>query len=154
LDAGDSRPRARPARRRRPGRHLIRQERASRIIQWYAGRSLPTIATTESILPGREQAAELIPPRGGVTWRISGDARGFSASGYALLPQRPPPSAGAGVTQHSNLKEDPGGRLLRTLDYTSAMVYGGPDLAWEVGRRVREMHKRIKGVRPDGVRYH
>jgi uncharacterized protein (DUF2236 family) len=61
---------------------------------------------------------------------------------------------GAGVTQHSNFKEDPWGRLLRTLDYTSSVVYGGPDLAWEVGRRVREMHKRIKGVRPDGERYH
>lgn len=64
------------------------------------------------------------------------------------------PSVGAGVTQHSNFKEDPWGRLLRTLDYTSSVIYGGPDLAWEVGRRVREMHKRIKGVRPDGERYH
>jgi uncharacterized protein (DUF2236 family) len=58
------------------------------------------------------------------------------------------------VSEHSNFREDPWGRLLRTLDYTSSMVYGGPDLAWEVGRRVREMHKRIKGVRPDGERYH
>jgi uncharacterized protein (DUF2236 family) len=61
---------------------------------------------------------------------------------------------GAGVSQHSNFKQDPWGRLLRTLDYTSSMVYGGPELAWEVGRRVRAMHDRIKGVRPDGVRYH
>ena len=58
------------------------------------------------------------------------------------------------MTQFSNFKEDPWGRLLRTLDYTSSVVYGGPDLAWEMGRRVREMHKRIKGVRPDGERYH
>jgi uncharacterized protein (DUF2236 family) len=64
------------------------------------------------------------------------------------------PSVGAGVSEHSNFKEDPWGRLLRTLDYTSSVIYGGPELAWEVGRRVREMHKRIKGVRPDGERYH
>jgi uncharacterized protein (DUF2236 family) len=108
----------------------------------------------EPILPPREEAAELIPPRGGVTWRIAGDARLFGASGYALLLQVAHPSVGAGVTQHSNFKEDPWGRLLRTLDYTSSVIYGGPDLAWEVGRRVREMHKRIKGVRPDGQRYH
>jgi uncharacterized protein (DUF2236 family) len=63
------------------------------------------------------------------------------------------PSVGAGVSQHSNFNEDPWGRLLRTLDYTSAMVYGGPELAWQVGRRVRAMHSRIEGVRPDGVRY-
>jgi uncharacterized protein (DUF2236 family) len=71
-----------------------------------------------------------------------------------LLLQVTHPSVGAGVSQHSNFKEDPWGRLLRTLDYTSSVVYGGPDLAWQVGRRVREMHKRIKGVRPDGERYH
>ena len=127
---------------------------------WYASDSLRTIATKaegterESILPPREEAAELIPPRDGITWRISGDARIFGSSGYALLLQVTHPSVGAGVSQHSNFKEDPWGRLLRTLDYTSSVVYGGPELAWEVGRRVREMHKRIKGVRPDGERYH
>ena len=105
-------------------------------------------------MPPREEAAELIPPRGGITWRIAGDARIFGASGYALLLQVSHPSIGAGVSQFSNFKEDPWGRLLRTLDYTSSVVYGGPELAWEVGRRVREMHKRIKGVRPDGERYH
>jgi uncharacterized protein (DUF2236 family) len=105
-------------------------------------------------LPPREEAAELVPPRGGVTWRIAGDARLFAASGYALLLQVSHPSVGAGVSQHSNFKQDPWGRLVRTLDYTSSMVYGGPDLAWEAGRRVREMHGRIEGVRPDGVRYH
>jgi uncharacterized protein (DUF2236 family) len=108
----------------------------------------------EPILPSREQVDELIPPRGGIIRRISGDARIFGASGYALLLQVTHPSVGAGVSQHSNFKEDPWGRLLRTLDYTSSVIYGGPDLAWEVGRRVREMHKRIKGVRPDGERYH
>jgi uncharacterized protein (DUF2236 family) len=63
------------------------------------------------------------------------------------------PSVGAGVSEHSNFKQDPWGRLLRTLDYTSAMVYGGPELAWQMGRRVRAMHSRIEGVRPDGIRY-
>lgn len=107
-----------------------------------------------SDLPAREQAAALVPRPGGATWRIVGDARLFAASGYALLLQVAHPTVGAGVSQHSNFSEDPWGRLLRTLDYTSSMVYGGPELAWEVGRRVRAMHNRIKGVRPDGVRYH
>ena len=117
---------------------------------------LRTIATKgrEPILPPREEAPGLIPPRGGVTWRIAGDARLFASSGYALLLQVTHPTVGAGVTQHSNFKQDPWGRLLRTLDYTSSVIYGGPDLAWEVGRRVREMHKQIKGIRPDGERYH
>jgi uncharacterized protein (DUF2236 family) len=131
-----------------------------RSCHWYASDSLRTIATRaegngrEPILPPREEAAELIPQRGGITWRISGDARIFGASGYALLLQVAHPSVGAGVSQHSNFKEEPWGRLLRTLDYTSSVIYGGPELAWEVGRRVREMHKPIQGVRPDGERYH
>ena len=33
------------------------------------------------------------------------------------------------------------------------MVYGGPQLALETGKRVREMHKPIKGVLPNGERY-
>jgi uncharacterized protein (DUF2236 family) len=107
-----------------------------------------------SEMPAREGASALVPPRGGITWRISGDARIFAASGYALLLQVAHPSVGAGVSQHSNFKQDPWGRLLRTLDYTSSMVYGGPELAWRVGRRVRAMHTRIEGIRPDGVRYH
>ena len=78
---------------------------------------MPSPAATE--LPSREEAAELVPPRGGVTRRIVGDARLFAASGYALLLQVSHPTVGAGVTQHSNFKQDPWGRLIRTLDYTS-----------------------------------
>jgi uncharacterized protein (DUF2236 family) len=107
-----------------------------------------------SAMPSREEAAALVPPRAGVTWRLAGDARLFAGSGYALLLQVTHPSVGAGVSQHSDFKRDPWGRLLRTLDYTTAVTYGGPDLAWEVGRRVREMHKPISGIRPDGERYH
>jgi uncharacterized protein (DUF2236 family) len=107
----------------------------------------------EPVMPPREEAAELIPPCDGITWRIAGDARLFAASGYALLLQVSHPSVGAGVSQHSNFKEDPWGRLLRTLDYTSSMIYGGPERAWQVGRRVRGMHAGIEGVRPDGLRY-
>ncbi len=107
----------------------------------------------EALLPSREEAPELIPTPGGVTWRIAGDARLFCASAYALLLQVTHPTVGAGVAQHSNFREDPWGRLLRTLDYTSSMIYGGPDLAWNTGRRIREMHERINGVRDDGRRY-
>jgi uncharacterized protein (DUF2236 family) len=113
-----------------------------------------TIATADATLPSRGEAAELVPPEDGVTRRIAGDARLFAGSGYALLLQVTHPTVGAGVSQHSNFKRDPWGRLLRTLDYTTALTYGGPDLASEVGRRVREMHGRIAGVRPDGARYH
>ena len=108
----------------------------------------------DAILPTREQAEELIPPPDGIVCRIAGDARLFAASSYAVILQVAHPTVGAGVSEHSNFRADPWGRLLRTLDYTTCTIYGGPELAWDVGRRVREMHKQIKGVRSDGVRYH
>jgi uncharacterized protein (DUF2236 family) len=61
---------------------------------------------------------------------------------------------GAGVSEHSDFGVDPWGRLLRTLDYSYTMSYGSPAQAVEMGARVREMHKAIRGTRPDGKPYH
>ena len=108
----------------------------------------------DRILPTREEAEAIVPVPGSVIWRYAGDARLLATAGYALLLQVSHPTVGAGVSEHSEFKKDPWGRLLRTLDYTYSMVYGGPRLASEVGGRVREMHKHIKGVKPDGERYH
>ncbi|MFL5900747.1 MAG: oxygenase MpaB family protein [Solirubrobacterales bacterium] len=96
----------------------------------------------------------LAPKPGSVLWRYGGDVRLISTGAYAILLQVGHPTVGAGVSEHSDFRADPWGRLLRTLDYTYAMTYGGPALAAEMGLRIREMHKRIKGVKPDGERYH
>jgi uncharacterized protein (DUF2236 family) len=109
---------------------------------------------TERVLPREDEVARYVPPRGSTVWRYAGDARLLSGAGYALILQVSHPTVGAGVGEHSNYAEDPWGRLLRTLDYTYVMVYGGPELAAATGRRVRELHKRIRGERPDGTRYH
>lgn len=106
------------------------------------------------ILPERSEAERLIPAPGGATWRIAADARLMAGAGYALMLQVSHPVVGAGVAEHSNFRADPWGRLLRTLDFTTALVYGGPELAWSTCRRVRQMHQRIKGELPDGTRYH
>jgi uncharacterized protein (DUF2236 family) len=100
------------------------------------------------------EAAALVPQPGSVTWRYAGDARLLSTGAFAILLQVAHPTVGAGVSEHSNFRADPWGRLLRTLDYSYAMTYGGPAVATEMGRRIREMHKQIKGVKPDGERYH
>lgn len=88
------------------------------------------------------------------TLRIVGDARLMNGAGYALLLQVAHPVVSAGVAEHSNFREDPYGRLVRTLDYVNVSVFGGDVAAAEMGRRTREMHKRIKGVMADGTRYH
>lgn len=109
---------------------------------------------SDPVLPSKEEIPGLIPKPGSVVWRYAGDARLLVTAGYALLLQVGHPTVGAGVAEHSNFKQDPWGRLFRTLDYTYAMVYGGPEVAPEIGRRVREMHTHIKGVKPDGESYH
>ncbi len=95
----------------------------------------------------------LVPDPATITWRRAGDARVLIAAGYALLLQVAHPTVGAGVSEHSQFRRDPWGRLLRTLDYTCTMLYGGPQAAGEMGRRIRSMHRQIKGTRPDGERY-
>jgi uncharacterized protein (DUF2236 family) len=106
------------------------------------------------LLPDLEEARALVPAPGSATWRLAGDARLFAASGYAVVLQIAHPTVANGVREHSLYSEDPYGRLLRTLDYVNLTIYGGPEAAWRTGRALREMHKRIKGVAPDGTRYH
>jgi uncharacterized protein (DUF2236 family) len=95
-----------------------------------------------------------VPKPGSVLWNYSGDARLLATGAYAILLQVAHPTVGAGVSEHSDFRADPWGRLLRTLDYSYTMTYGGAAQAEEMGRRIRGMHTQIKGVRPDGERYH
>jgi uncharacterized protein (DUF2236 family) len=90
----------------------------------------------------------------GTIQRYAGDIRLLNNAGWALLMQVSHPTVGAGVEEHSNYREDPWGRLIRTLDFVNLLVYGTPEQSAAVGANVRAMHKRIKGVRPDGERYH
>ena len=87
-----------------------------------------------------------------LVWQRFGDIRLFFAAGYALLLQVAHPTVGSGVRDHSTFAEEPWDRLLRTTDYLNLLVYGGRDAA-AVGRRLRNMHKSIRGQNPDGSRY-
>ncbi|WP_205697091.1 oxygenase MpaB family protein [Conexibacter sp. SYSU D00693] len=106
-----------------------------------------------SVLPDPEEYAALSPEPGGPVWRAFNDVRMLSTSGYATLLQVAHPTVGAGVHHHSSFTKDPWGRLLRTLDYVHGTIYGGPELAGTIGRRVRELHRTIRGTKADGGRY-
>ena len=105
-----------------------------------------TMSGVASVLPTPDEYAELVPGRDSPVWRYGSDIRLFGTAGYALLLQVAHPTVGAGVAEHSTFQQDPWGRLHRTLDYVHGTIYGGPRLAGEIGRRVREMHRDIKGV--------
>jgi uncharacterized protein (DUF2236 family) len=107
----------------------------------------------QSVLPTDEEIDEIILGADSIVARRFDDVRLFAASGYALLLQVAHPTVGAGVRDHSTFEEDPWGRLLRTIDYLYLITYGGREAA-NVGRRLREVHKRIKGTNPDGTTYH
>jgi uncharacterized protein (DUF2236 family) len=87
-----------------------------------------------------------------VSWRYGSDVRLYLVMLYPLLLQVAHPVISAGVQDFSDFEERPWQRLLASLDYVTVLIYGGPQ-ATEAGRRLREMHKRFRGVRPDGRPY-
>jgi uncharacterized protein (DUF2236 family) len=105
-------------------------------------------------LPSDEEVLALVPVPGSVAWRRAGDARTLIAAGYALVLQVAHPTVGIGVAEHSRYREDPWERLLRTLDFTSALLYAEPPVAAAAARELRVRHARIKGRRRDGSSYH
>jgi uncharacterized protein (DUF2236 family) len=108
---------------------------------------------TRAVLPPPEEWARLAPAPGSVVWRRASDPRVLLTAGYALVLQVAHPTVGAGVRQHSSFREDPWRRLWRTLDAFYGLVYGGPQAAAELGRRLRAMHRTIRGVADGGRRY-
>src|SRR5260221_12062495 len=102
-----------------------------------------------SVMPSTQDAPQLVPTRNGPVWSTASDVRLLGTAGYALLLQVSHPTVGAGVAEHSNFREDPWGRLFRTLDYVHGSVYGGPRLSAGNCQRGRGRHKGLKGVAAD-----
>jgi uncharacterized protein (DUF2236 family) len=109
---------------------------------------------SKTVLPTDQEVPALVVGPSSITWRRASDARMFFAAGYALVLQVAHPTVGAGVAEHSSYKQDPWGRLFRTLDFTNSLIYAQPAVAAAVARRIRSTHTRIKGVKADGSRYH
>jgi uncharacterized protein (DUF2236 family) len=110
---------------------------------------------TQPILPPAAEAGRLAVEPGSVVWSYASDARGLvTGAGFALLLQVAHPTVAAGVREHSDFEHDPWGRLWRTLDFLNLLIYAGPDAAARTGRALRELHRPIRGVAPDGRRYH
>jgi uncharacterized protein (DUF2236 family) len=86
-------------------------------------------------------------------WRWAGDTRiAFMGASIGLL-QLMHPAIGAGVLEHSDFFGDPYGRVFRSLPRILGAVYDGPD-ADATGKEVRDFHRSIKGVDPEGRSYH
>ena len=90
---------------------------------------------------------------GSITWRINRENTLVLGGGRALVLQVAHPLVGAGVAQHSNFRKDPWGRLFRTLDRTTAIVFGSSEEAEQAATAVWNVHGRVKGEAPDGTPY-
>ncbi len=101
----------------------------------------------------RAEAAPDPPPPGGMLWNLAGDVRMLLAFPSALALQVAHPAVGAGVDAHSVFRTDPWGRGERSLASVQLWVYGG-DEAVQEGRRLRRMHRQIKGTDAHGAAYH
>jgi uncharacterized protein (DUF2236 family) len=89
-----------------------------------------------------------------VTWRVNREGVLLVGGGAALVLQVAHPLVAAGVAEHSNYREDPWGRLYRTLDLTTKMVFGSTAVAEEAAGRIKHVHKRVNGVTSEaGGRY-
>jgi uncharacterized protein (DUF2236 family) len=71
----------------------------------------------------------------------------------ALLLQSLHPLAMAGVAAHSSYREDPLGRLRRTAGFVAATTFGTVEQAEAAIAQVRRVHRRVKGIAPDGRAY-
>ena len=104
-----------------------------------------------SSLPSADPDPGLYGP-GSVTWRVHADPSMALAGLRALLLQALHPLAMAGVAQHSDFRDDPWGRLLRTAEYVGVTTFGTTEQARRAGARVRGIHRRLGGIEPESRR--
>ncbi len=90
---------------------------------------------------------------GSVTWRVHGDPAMMVGGLSALMLQTLHPLAMAGVDEHSSYRDDPLGRLGRTSSFVAGTTFGSTETAERLIRHVRAVHRKVRGVAPDGRPY-
>jgi uncharacterized protein (DUF2236 family) len=83
-----------------------------------------------------------------VTWRVDREAAAFLGAGRALLLQLAHPWVAAAIAEQSPVLADPLGRFHRTFNVMFTMVFGTPDQALAVARRLYRRHAMVVGILP------
>jgi uncharacterized protein (DUF2236 family) len=81
-----------------------------------------------------------------VTWRVDREAAVFLGAGRALLLQLAHPWVAAAIADQSPVLADPIGRFHRTFNVMFTMVFGTPEQALAVARRLYRRHAMVVGV--------
>ena len=100
-----------------------------------------------------DPAGSYFPP-GSMTRQVHADLPAMMIGGVAaLLFQMLHPLAMIAVAEHSNYRKDPHGRLARTADFLALTTFGSRAEAEAAIANVKQVHRRVVGVAPDGRRY-
>jgi uncharacterized protein (DUF2236 family) len=112
------------------------------------------IGITEEPAPIATDPDEAYLPPGGAARRVHADLATMLIGGVtALLLQTLHPLAMAGVAEHSSYQEDPLGRLRRTAAFVGTTTFGTVAEAEAAVSQVLRVHRRVKGIAPDGRAY-
>ena len=91
---------------------------------------------------------------GSMSWEINGDIGVIGVAGSAAIVMEVlHPSVMAGVFTQSSYRTQPLQRARNTLGYVLRTTYGSTPGATSVIERVKRIHSRVGGVRPDGREY-
>ena len=97
---------------------------------------------------------EAFLPPDGIARMVHADLPAMLIGGVsALLLQTLHPLAMAGVAEHSSYQEDPLGRLRRTASFVGTTTFGTVTEAEAAIAQVHRVHRRVKGIAPDGRPY-
>ena len=81
-------------------------------------------------------------------WQVDRELALLLGGGRALLMQLAHPKVAAGVAQHSNFRDDPLGRLYRTMSAMWSIVFDEAGPARAALERVSNVHERVHGTVP------
>lgn len=106
------------------------------------------------IYDGPDGDPGLVGGPGSMSWELHGDLASVNAAGLAaVIMEVLHPSVMAGVSTQSTFRTQPLKRAENTLGYVLRTTFGNTEAATAVIDRVKRIHGRIEGTRPDGVAY-
>jgi len=112
------------------------------------------IGIREQPAPVASDPGDAYLPPGGMARRVHADLPAMLIGGVsALLLQALHPLAMAGVAEHSSYQEDPLGRLRRTASFVASTTFGTVPEAEAAIAQVHRVHRRVRGIAPDGRAY-
>lgn len=98
--------------------------------------------------------ADALFPVDSMAWKVNGDVTTMMIGGVSgLLLQMLHPAVLAGVWDHSDFRADMHGRLRRTAKFIAVTTYDHAEAGRAAIDRVNRIHRKLKGVLPDGTPY-